>query len=152
MGTALCLLPGAPPPVRRWLCPSASLLLMAALLVQRAHRMHSALGGDYLLAGAFTFFLYGVLGSRGRTPALYERLARFFSGISYTLYLVHMPFLFFVTAFVIGPKVLWQPDPRHLGLGFAVTAVTLAYVYVVWRLAEANTDQIRHFIANRCRG
>ena len=149
MGTALCLLPGPPPPVRRWLCPLASLLLMAALLVQRSHRMHSAIGGDYLLAGAFTFFLYGVLGSRSHLPALYEHLARFFSGISYTLYLVHMPFLFFVTAFVIGPKMLWQPSPVHLGMGIVVIVATFSYTCLVWFLTEARTDQVRQFITNK---
>lgn len=147
MGTALCLLPAVRPATRRWLCPLATLLLLGALLVHRSHQMTSALGCDYLVATTFTLFLYGVLGNRSCLPALYERAARFLSGISYTLYLVHMPFLFFVTASVIGPKTLWQPTAPHLGLGLAVAVATLAYVYLVWRLTEANTDQVRRYIA-----
>ena len=149
MGTALCLLPAVPPAARRWLCPLASLLLLGALLTHRSHRIPSALGGDYLIATTFTLFLYGVLGSQSRLPALYERASRFWSGVSYTLYLTHMPFLFFVTAFVIGPRALWQPTAPHLGLGLAVAASALAYVYLVWRLTEANTDQVRRCITNR---
>ena len=149
MGTALCFLPRAGHSVRRWLCLFGSLLLMAALVLQRSHRIHPAIGSDYLLAGAFTFFLYGVLGSRNKVPALYERLARFFSGISYTLYLVHMPFLFFVTAFVIGSRTLWQPDLVHLGVGAIVIAVALSYTCSIRLITEAHTDQVRKFITNR---
>lgn len=149
MGTALCFLPSAGHTVRRWLCPFGSLLLIATLMLQRSHRIHSAIGSDYLLAGAFTFFLYGVLGSRNMVPALYERLARFFSGISYTLYLVHIPFLFFVTAFVIGSRPLWQPDLMHLGVGVLVLAAALSYTCSVWLLTEAHTDQMRKIITNR---
>ena len=148
MGTALCLLPAVRPAARRWLCPLAALLLLGALLAHRSHRMPYGIGGDYLVAIAFTLFMYGVLGSQSRLPRLYERTARFLSGISYTLYLVHMPFLFFVTAFVIGPSALWQPTAAHLGLGLVVVSATLVYVYLVWRLTEANTDQVRRYITN----
>lgn len=149
MGMALCLLPAAPPAVRRWLCPCSSLLLIGVLLILRSNRIQSETGGDYLLAGTFTFFLYGVLGSRNCVPKLYERLARFFSGISYTLYLVHMPFLFFVTASVIGLKTLWQPTGLHLGMGLLVVSIAFIYVYLVWRLTEANTDRVRCYIDDK---
>ena len=141
--------PNAGHSVRRWLCLSGSLLLMAALVLERSHRIHSAIDSDYLLAGAFTFFLYGVFGSQNEVSGLYAHLARFFSDISYTLYLVQMPFLFFVAAFVIGLRTLLQPDLVHLGVGVLVIAVALSYTCSIWLVTEVHTDQVRKFITNR---
>lgn len=149
MGTFLCFLPSLHRSLRRLLFPLAAVLLGAALLVERRQMLHDGMQADFFMAAAFTFFLYVIMNSESRVPVLYERLARFFSGISYTLYLVHVPFLFFVTAWMIGQKTLWQPDARHFGLGLIVVGMVFAYTYIVWRLAEAKTDKARKFITNR---
>ena len=90
-----------------------------------------------------------MFGSQNEASGLYAHLARFFSDISYTLYLAQMFFLFFVAAFIIGLRMLWQPDLVHLGVGAIVIAVALSYTCSIWLLTEAHTDQVRKFIVNR---
>ena len=156
MGTALSLLPSRKAAFNKSCILASLLLLLLTLTAARLQHLHSAIISDFLVAITFTLFLYFLRESSGSSSRknflqhpIYEKCARFLSGFSYTLYLVHMPFLFFASAYFIGGRNLWQPDSRHVFIVSVVTVVTLAYTLLIWRLTEANTDAVRGWL-QRC--
>lgn len=161
MGAMLVLLPGSGRKTTGVLVGVSLGLLLAALAAARLQKLGPPDVADIGVGFLFTLFLYSL---RSRSDILdshaisysnafvadfYRRPAQFFSRVSYTLYLIHLPFLFFITAWLIGSKPLWQPDGRHLILGTAIAATTFAYMLVIWRLTEANTASVRRFIQGR---
>ena len=154
MGTALAVLPARKTaPNKVWL-PASLMLFLVVLIAARLKYLHSLVIGDFTVATTFTWFLYllrEASNSSNRTSEIfnhpiYERSARFLSGISYTLYLVHMPFLFFVSAYFIGSGALWQPMGHRVAVVFVVAVAAFAYTLLVWRLTEANTDSVRRWL------
>jgi peptidoglycan/LPS O-acetylase OafA/YrhL len=89
----------------------------------------------------FTFLMLWVVVSatqpvrRSLGVRLSHELARF----SYTLYVVHMPFLILLAALTVGDR-RWVPGPAHIVEAFCVLAVVLAYAYGVASLTEFHTD------------
>ena len=99
---------------------------------------------DYILA-AFTFVLLWILLSArtahpARTPAVVfsREIARF----SFSLYLVHAPFLTLLTSFAEG-DTRRVPGLHSLGIALLILAATIVYAYVVAFLTEFRTDALR---------
>jgi len=107
---------------------------------------------DYIL-GAATFVLIWLL--LGAKSAARENagvhLARTGARFSYTLYLVHVPFLVLLTAVMAG-ETRWQPDARHLLYGLAALLLAIAYAYGVASLTEFRTDKVRGWVEKRVLG
>jgi peptidoglycan/LPS O-acetylase OafA/YrhL len=105
--------------------------------------------GDYVVGITFAIGLYVLLlDRRPSREGLYVRLARGSSNISYTLYVVHMPFLIFLRA-VLNNGRSWSP-----GLGTSIASAllfvaALAYASVAWYFFEARTSTIRDLVAHR---
>lgn len=108
--------------------------------------------GDFLVGLAFAFALYVLL--QDRRPAgegIYARAADASSRISYTLYVVHMPFLLFLRAWLnAGPQ--WAFSAGTATRAAALFAMCLAYAWLVYRCFEARTDTIRALIRERIAG
>jgi len=104
--------------------------------------------GDYLVGASFAVALWVLLlDARTVADGAYNRLARGTANISYTLYVVHMPFLIFLRAFLNG-GAQWS-----FGLGTAGSAVALfiaAIVYAsgVWYLFESRTIRVREWLSS----
>ena len=102
---------------------------------------------DFALAVAFSCAMYGMLNVRERTGYhLYQRASHFLSGISYSLYLSHLPVALFLNALIIGNGKRWQPDGYHIFLAVLISVVIVGYACVVWWTAEARTDQVRNYL------
>ena len=56
------------------------------------------------------------------------RLVRRSAGCSYTVYLVHVPFLTLATALVLHDS-RWQPGVGSCGMALAVLVLAVAYAY-----------------------
>jgi len=97
-----------------------------------------------LIAGAFIYLL--VQQKDAALPSLYQTTARFFSQISYTLYIVHLPVAIFLAASINSPWHQWEKTPKNLVLFFALDGVVLGCAALLCRLFEANTDTIRRKI------
>ena len=81
-----------------------------------------------------------------KRPRIWE-WSRGLAGISYSLYLLHMPVIAFIHAGVYrqtGTK--WYPDLPHAVLGFGVLALCILYAYVVASCTERYTDRVRKFM------
>ncbi len=104
---------------------------------------------DYILGILTTLFFWVILSMQGKanpTPgvAVSRSLARF----SYTLYVVHMPFLLLMSALVIG-EGRWIPNLPHILAGLGLLLLTLLYAYGVAMATEFRTDTLRRWIEAR---
>jgi peptidoglycan/LPS O-acetylase OafA/YrhL len=158
MGTVLCLLPQKKNLFGRSAFRAALALagLAFAVAVVAGHLSfvqnfygHSTLVSDYVTAIGFSMLLYVLThDNRPMQPSRYARLSQAAAGFSYTLYVVHMPFIVFLRAVLI-PDRPWEPVPWYLAAGCVVTGVCLIYAYLVGRVTEAKTAEVRGFVMAR---
>lgn len=143
-GTLLYLLPVLKLSGRVRLLASAAYIPIL-FFIAKTHRI-SQVVGDYLLAVA-TFFLLWILLSATQIakPSFGERTSRELARFSYTLYVVHMPFLVLLTAVAAG-STRWTPDLPHILEAVAILALALAYAYGVAAVTEFQTDTWRRRI------
>jgi peptidoglycan/LPS O-acetylase OafA/YrhL len=97
---------------------------------------------DYVLGLAVTGLIYIVLAcSRTPMPKAYNWTSHAVSRSSYTLYLVHVPLLVFIAAWMARERQV--PNARSVLQACAIFAVTMLYTQAVWFFFERNTDAIR---------
>jgi peptidoglycan/LPS O-acetylase OafA/YrhL len=135
---------------KRWLIPYAavSALALAGCLVCARTQRFAPFGTDLAVGIAFALFLFAVLYVElGARSARYHEAARFFAGFSYSLYVLHFPFLLFLRAW-IAPWQRWQPDARHLVYGAALGAAALTFAWAVSLVTENQTHAVRSWMRN----
>jgi peptidoglycan/LPS O-acetylase OafA/YrhL len=84
-----------------------------------------------------------------RTPSrrgIYRRVAGYFSHISYSLYLFHLPLAVFLCGWMDHPWHLWAKTPRNVGLWVGSDLLILLVVTGLWHLFEARTDKVRAWV------
>lgn len=123
---------------------SLSAALLAACLVFARLENLGPLVSDLAVGLAFSTFLFAVLQLDFRVvrDGVYLRSAHLFAGFSYSLYVLHFPFLLFLRAWLV-PGQRWQPDARHLLYGVVIGAVVLVFAWLVARATEFKTRQAR---------
>jgi len=106
---------------------------------------------DYVLAIATLLFLWVLLSANSEARAtLGVRSSRQLARFSYTVYVVHTPFLLFLTALIVG-EGRWTPNPFTFLKSCGVIALVFVYAYAVAAVTEFRTDNIRHWIERRFR-
>ena len=126
---------------------SSCLLVIIFLVICRNGSNHLGIITDIGLGiGVSTTMVLFLHFAKGLPATLYTIAARKLSAISYTLYLVHTPFLAFLCVWLIGSGRRWQPDTAHLVLGTGIVLITLVYTVAVWWIAESNTPLVRKSI------
>jgi|SRR3984957_14003480 peptidoglycan/LPS O-acetylase OafA/YrhL len=107
---------------------------------------------DYILGAATFVLIWLLLGARSiARESAGVHLARVGARFSYTLYLVHVPFLVLLTALMAG-ETRWQPDARHLLYGLGALLLSIGYAYGVASLTEFRTDKVRGWVEKRVLG
>jgi peptidoglycan/LPS O-acetylase OafA/YrhL len=147
-GTALALLP--PPRVgKRIRIVAAVLYSPLAFIFAKVHGL-PGLWLDYVFGIATFFFLWVVLSATDRAAhnSICAKVSRFLARSSYTLYVVHVPFVVLMTALVSGGS-RWVPDTQHIFKALAILVITLLYAHLVASLTEFRTDSIRLWIEGR---
>jgi peptidoglycan/LPS O-acetylase OafA/YrhL len=84
-----------------------------------------------------------------RTPSrrgIYRGIAGYFSHISYSLYLFHLPLAVFLCGWMDHPWHLWAKTPRNLGIWVGSDLLILLVVTGLWHLFEAQTDKVRAWV------
>jgi peptidoglycan/LPS O-acetylase OafA/YrhL len=124
----------------------SSAALMASLTAARLGKL-ALQSADLAVGLTFAAFLYGVLQLDFRVLAdgTYLRGAHLFAGFSYSLYVLHFPFLLFLRAWLV-PGNRWQPDATHLLYGLGIGALVLAFSWLVARVTEFKTREAREGI------
>ena len=123
----------------------ASSILIACLGSARTGHSERA-GSDYAVALAFALFLFGILQvDFGKPQSSYVRVGHWVAGFSYTLYVVHFPFVFFLRAW-LAPTCRWQPDVTHLSYGLILGVAVLAFAWFISLFTENQTRQARQLV------
>jgi peptidoglycan/LPS O-acetylase OafA/YrhL len=121
------------------------------VLLPKIYAMHGLLS-DYVFGFGTAVLLWFLLAAKSAAPAnKWVRLTRVTARFSYTLYAVHVPFLVFLTAWIVGES-RWQPDARHLLYGVAILGLTIAYAYILASLTEFRTDRVRSWVEEKVLG
>jgi peptidoglycan/LPS O-acetylase OafA/YrhL len=108
---------------------------------------------DYILGGLTMGFLWVMLSARQKVD---ERMwvvkaSRSLAGISYSLYLVHYPFLAFLAAVSVGMGK-WPAAPVYLLAGLAVCVLAILYSYGVAACTEWHNERVRQWVEARLAG
>ncbi len=127
----------------------SSVTLLAALTAARTGRLGPE-SSDLAVGLAFAAFLYGVLQLDLKVLAdgIYLRGAHLFAGFSYSLYVLHFPFLLFLRAW-LAPGKRWQPDTQHLLYGVGIGALVLVFSWLVAMATEFKTREVREGVRKR---
>ncbi|MGC8548861.1 MAG: acyltransferase family protein [Acidobacteriaceae bacterium] len=114
----------------------------------KAHWIPATLS-DYVLTAATVPLMMCVLSYRAEArETRWVRVARRSAGFSYTVYLVHVPFLTLAAALLVHDS-RWQPGVGHFGVALGVLALTVAYAYGVASVTEFHTAELREFARAR---
>jgi hypothetical protein len=106
---------------------------------------------DLEVGFTFALLLFALLQFAVRgNPSPFSAAAHRFAGFSYSLYVLHFPFLLFFRAWLV-PAERWQPTPPRLLCAAAVGAGSLLYAWLISRFTEAKTDVARRRV-NRLLG
>lgn len=78
---------------------------------------------------------------------IYPRTVHALANFSYSLYLLHVPFLVFLTALLLKNE-RWQPDLLHSFYGVILFVVTIIYAYGISYFTEAKTHVLKAWMTN----
>ena len=106
----------------------------------------SGLVGDYCMSSAFCVFLYFLINSAPEINRRYSKISHEMASSSYTLYVVHTPFLVFIAVWIGGR---WIPTPLHVTYGILLVCAAWIYAHLIHMVFEAHTDQIRTWAERR---
>jgi peptidoglycan/LPS O-acetylase OafA/YrhL len=128
----------------------ATVIYAAVFLGCAAKIQHYDRYSDYTLAAATTVYLWFLLGAYDEPSprSLGERLIRKTSAFSYTLYLVHMPLLYFVAGFLIH-DTRWQPTMPRLLIALALWSFLILYSWLIATLTEFRIVTVRTWVEAR---
>jgi peptidoglycan/LPS O-acetylase OafA/YrhL len=122
-----------------------SVLAGTTLAVGRIRQWDPILS-DLGIGFVFTLFLFALLQYEVReNSSPYSAVAHRFAGFSYSLYVLHFPFLLFFRSWLVPPE-RWQPTPIHLLCAASVGAGSLLFAWLVSRVTEAKTDVARKWL------
>jgi peptidoglycan/LPS O-acetylase OafA/YrhL len=122
------------------------LLLLSGMIGVRLLRLQ-AVPADYLIGMLTALLLWSV--AQQTAPArhgVYKNVTGFFSRISYTLYLFHLPIAMFVCGMLNSPWHRWSYTAKNVSIYMVSDLMILLLVYSLWWIFEANTDKIREWI------
>jgi peptidoglycan/LPS O-acetylase OafA/YrhL len=150
LGTLLAVIP--PPRSSSLVRAIAAVLYFPLLFFLSKTHIVQGVPSDYILGAATFVFLWLLLGAKSAVPSnTGVHLARVAARFSYTLYLVHVPFLVLLTALIAG-EARWQPDVRHLLYGLGALLLAIGYAYAVASLTEFRTDKVRGWVEEKLLG
>jgi len=129
-------------------------LVAAAVFIRLKGKSHIAVDSfvQYLLFSLiFVFFLSSMQfqRARGRLTDWLNRIGRFFSEFSFTLYVLHIPFmaaLLHVASPILGEGRLDPNQPLHLLVYLVLYLVLVAGAYLFHLPFEANTYRAREWL------
>jgi len=123
-----------------------SVVLLGGTLFVSRKIWESTLLSDLAVGFAFAVFLFAALQStRNEHSQRYSAIAHEFAGFSYSLYVLHFPFLLFLRARFV-PKDRWQPTPAHLLQAVLAGAVCLVFAWLISLVTERRTAEARKWV------
>jgi peptidoglycan/LPS O-acetylase OafA/YrhL len=112
-----------------------------------ASKAHSFIGSDMVVGFAFAGWMLSLRGPWSQT-GWWSRLSSGLSEISYTLYVVHFPILFFIATVVLNGQQ-FAPDGPRLTLFASLACLLTAVSAGLWWLFERHTPKVRLWMAQQ---
>jgi peptidoglycan/LPS O-acetylase OafA/YrhL len=126
-----------------------SLLLLPVMVLTRRLPLDLVVA-QTCIALYFGVLLYVLLNrTKPARPGLYPRIATVLSNLSYPLYLVHLPILVLLCAFVNRPWHQWTKTPGHFVVMFALDFSTLIVAYIFHLAFQQHTEAIRLYLIGK---
>jgi peptidoglycan/LPS O-acetylase OafA/YrhL len=129
-----------------WIRIATLALLGAAIVFSSMPGVNEWLA-DYVVGVAYTFVLLSFL-NYDLKESFMRRVVEFFSNISYTLYLVHMPLIVFTVCYLFNnDRFGFEVKPVLIFLVYF--AAIIIYSYLVYFLFEKRTPQVRDWVLSK---
>jgi peptidoglycan/LPS O-acetylase OafA/YrhL len=103
---------------------------------------------DFPLALAFGWFLYEIAIAAVRFPRWMVPLARFGSGSSFSLYVIHFPIVMLIGGYVTRQGRL-APSPYSVTLALLLTCLCIALAWLFSQMTERHTGLLRAALHRR---
>jgi peptidoglycan/LPS O-acetylase OafA/YrhL len=134
---------------RRPVTAAAALLFLVTMFLMLKYHLDLYLA-DVILTLVFSFLLWTMLhAERSTVSAPYRMGAQTLSNMSYTLYLVHMPFFALVSALIVPVWQPWALSLRAVLMLLGVYGVVFAASALMYFCFERNTEEIRKRLSGR---
>ncbi len=128
---------------KQYLCLGFATLLLILFLIYS--RFASFPYTDFGTGAFVSFLCFAMLNFSGRVNRHFSSISDFLSRFSYTLYLTHLPLIVFIRAALLEiPR--WHPNALPLLYGAGLCCVALGWAYLVYRLTEAHTSEVRRYL------
>jgi peptidoglycan/LPS O-acetylase OafA/YrhL len=146
IGVLVNFMPPRPPEQKYIIIGGTALVLFGTLAVLGWERPSGAIA-DLVLGMSCALFIYATIQDRRRISesSLYARISRRMAKCSYTLYLVHMPILVFISALWMR-ETRWKPHGKYLVAGIAIALFVFGYSLIVAFFTERRTDMVRQWL------
>jgi peptidoglycan/LPS O-acetylase OafA/YrhL len=147
LGAAVAALPVTK--LSRWLAiPLLASSISCLLLVKWLDL--SKYSAAWCVAIAFSLILFCAVRQVGRCRnVMYRRVSGFFSDISYTLYLVHLPLAIFICALLDNPWHSYSLSFTSVGIFVLINSAIVIAAYGFYRMFEGNTGKIRRILGTK---
>ena len=123
-----------------------TILLLGWALFASREALENPLLSDLTVGFAFAAFLFAALQAAvGEDSRQYSVIAGEFAGFSYSLYVLHFPFLLFLRAWLVPPE-RWQPTAAHLAGAGLAGATALVFAWLVSLFTERKTSVARRWV------
>lgn len=104
---------------------------------------------EYVLALGTTAYIWALLaGTQRSANGRSEHLARGLARFSYTLYLVHMPLMYFLTSFLVHDQ-WWMPTIPRLLIALILLILIICYEWLVASATEFRIVPIRRLVESK---
>jgi peptidoglycan/LPS O-acetylase OafA/YrhL len=119
-----------------------------SVIASRIPQYSAGLNSEMLIAVCTAFTLYfGLSVETSKRSVFWLRPFQGLSAISYSLYLLHMPVLVFISSrYFSAESIRWLPDAAHLSFAATIGVVVLLYCIVVWYFTEKQTQLFRKWL------
>lgn len=152
LGAALAWLKPLPESYSRTTIAAGAVAFLGAIGLSRAHASLPDLAIDLIVGASFGLLIAGILAERLESPApWYEPAARGLAGMSYTLYLVHLPLLVFLNAWLVSDGSRGPLTWLRLCFLAGVCVLVFGYAWTVSALTERRTATARNYVRDRLR-
>lgn len=146
-GVGIGLLPRRFPERIQLAAIGLSLFALAAGGLLLKYQSENRLPVDIAVSLLFCFLLYCILHrTEDVGESRYRTAAHFFSKMSYSLYVVNLPLLFFASGWLMQPWHRWPNSSFHLFLAAGVALAIFGVAYLFYLCFEANTDHVRRWV------
>ena len=124
-----------------------SLCILAVCIFFSARTTTSTWFKDYVVGIGYTIVLLSFL-NLSIKESITRRVVQFFSDLSYTLYLVHVPILAFTITYLFN-NIRFDFDIKSFSIFIGYIVGLILYSYFIYALFEKRTPLVRNWILNR---